>query len=316
MPWDEASTRGEFLTSAPEGFLRDEKLAALWRATPSAKEVLAAGVEQYDALYLAGGHGAMLDFAESDVKALVEAFWTSGRVVAAVCHGPAGLIRAVDAEGAPVVKGRRATGFTNSEEEAVGKNEVVPFMLETRLVELGALFEIRDDWQPHVVVDGQLITGQNPQSSFALAQAVAGALAPHAQVCHAQGDSYKTPTNQLSIPTIRPTPTRSPADPARGRGRAQARPRLRRHAQGRARHGGQGHAQGREHPPAGAHVAVARAAAPDDAHLRPGLAHRPPRPELRRLRIRGRQGEFRPLWRCGARELSFELHSQSHARCV
>ena len=158
-------------------------------ATPSAKEVLAAGVEQYDALYLAGGHGAMLDFAESDVKALVEAFWTSGRVVAAVCHGPAGLIRAVDAEGAPIVKGRRATGFTNSEEEGVGKNEAVPFMLETRLVELGALFEIRDDWQPHVVVDGQLITGQNPQSSFALAQAVAGALAPHAQVCEPQGDS-------------------------------------------------------------------------------------------------------------------------------
>ena len=192
VPWDEASTRGEFLTSAAEGFLRDEKLAALWRATPSAKEVLAAGVEQYDALYLPGGHGAMLDFVDSDeVKALVEAFWSSGRVVAAVCHGPAGLVNAVDAEGAPIVKGRRATGFTNSEEKAVGKDEAVPFMLETRLVELGALVQVRDDWQPHVVIDGQLITGQNPQSSFALAQAVAGALAPHAQVCDAQGDSYK-----------------------------------------------------------------------------------------------------------------------------
>jgi putative intracellular protease/amidase len=200
VPWDEASMKG---TSAAEGFLRDEK--NLWRATPSAKEVLAGGIESYDALYLPGGHGAMLDLAESeDVKALVEAFWTSGRVVAAVCHGPAGLVRAVAAEGAPLVKGRRVTAFTNAEEEAVGKDEAVPFMLETRLVELGALFEIRGEWEPHVVVDGQLITGQNPQSSFALAQAVAGALAPHAQVRRGEdiiekiSQNYNQPSNQHS----------------------------------------------------------------------------------------------------------------------
>lgn len=130
-------------------------------------------VATFDALYVPGGHGAMFDLAESALAAkAIGAAWDSGKIVASVCHGPAAFKNVVDASGDPIVKGRKVTAFTNSEEAAVGLTEAVPFLLETTLRELGADFEGVEDWHPHAVADGQLVTGQNPASSEAAAQKV------------------------------------------------------------------------------------------------------------------------------------------------
>ena len=132
----------------------------------------------YDAVFLPGGHGTMWDTAtDPGVCRAVEAAWAAGRLVAAVCHGPAGLVAARDAQGRPLVQGRRVSAFTNAEEDAVGLSGVVPFALETRLRELGARFESVPNWQPLAVRDGQLVTGQNPQSSAAVTAAVLQAFA-------------------------------------------------------------------------------------------------------------------------------------------
>lgn len=130
-------------------------------------------VTTYDALYIPGGHGAMYDLATSDLVAkVIGTAWDNGKVVASVCHGPAAFAKAKDANGDPIVKGRKVSAFTDSEEGGVGLADAVPFLLETRLRELGANFESVADWQPHAVADGQLVTGQNPASSEAAAEKV------------------------------------------------------------------------------------------------------------------------------------------------
>ncbi|MCE0505878.1 type 1 glutamine amidotransferase domain-containing protein [Roseivivax sp. GX 12232] len=130
-------------------------------------------IAEYDALYIPGGHGAMYDLAESDLVAkVIGSAWDQGKVVASVCHGPAAFSKAVDASGAPIVKGRKVSAFTDSEERGVGLAEAMPFLLESRLRELGADFEGVEDWQPHAVADGRLVTGQNPASSEGAAEKV------------------------------------------------------------------------------------------------------------------------------------------------
>ncbi|NIZ09505.1 type 1 glutamine amidotransferase domain-containing protein [Pseudooceanicola sp. HF7] len=130
-------------------------------------------VTAYDVLYIPGGHGAMFDLAESaEAAKVIGNAWDSGKIVASVCHGPAAFANVVDANGDPIVKGRKVTAFTDSEEEAVGLTKAVPFLLETKLRELGAEFESVGDWQPHAVADGRLVTGQNPASSEAAAKKV------------------------------------------------------------------------------------------------------------------------------------------------
>ena len=100
----------------------------------------------------------------------------ANKPVAAVCHAPAVLIHVNDAQGRPLVQGKRVTGFSNSEESAVGLSNIVPFLLEDKLIELGANYEKTDDWHPLAVIDGRLITGQNPASSEAVADALLKAL--------------------------------------------------------------------------------------------------------------------------------------------
>lgn len=130
-------------------------------------------VSDYDAVYIPGGHGAMWDLAESDLVAtFLGRAWDAGKVVASVCHGPAAFSKVRDVNGDPIVKGRKVSAFTDSEENSVGLADAVPFLLETRLRELGAVFEGVADWQPHSVADGKLITGQNPASSEGAAQKV------------------------------------------------------------------------------------------------------------------------------------------------
>jgi len=134
-------------------------------------------VSEYDAVFFPGGHGTMFDFPPShEVTELVTRFMDEGRVVAAVCHGPAALVTAKARDGAPLVKGRRVTAFTDAEEREVQLDRVVPFLLESRLRELGAEVHPAANWQVNVVVDANLVTGQNPQSSLATAEAVVAAL--------------------------------------------------------------------------------------------------------------------------------------------
>jgi putative intracellular protease/amidase len=114
----------------------------------------------------------MWDLAESsDSIALIESFYNSGKPVALVCHSP-GVLRHVTYNGAPLVKGKRVTGFTNGEEEAVHLTHVVPFLVEDELKRLGAIFEKLPNWQPFSIVNGRLITGQNPASSTSAAVAL------------------------------------------------------------------------------------------------------------------------------------------------
>jgi putative intracellular protease/amidase len=127
----------------------------------------------YDAVFFAGGHGTMWDFPESDdVAAVGEAIYDDGGVVAAVCHGPSALVGMSDPDGEPFVARRQLTGFTDSEEAAVEMTGTVPFLLESRLRELGAEVDGAADFTKKIVVDDRLVTGQNPASARAAAEAV------------------------------------------------------------------------------------------------------------------------------------------------
>ncbi|HYY28717.1 MAG TPA: type 1 glutamine amidotransferase domain-containing protein, partial [Chthoniobacterales bacterium] len=133
--------------------------------------------EDFDTVFYVGGHGPMWDLAEStDSISLIESFYNSGKPVALVCHSP-GVLHRVTYKGAPIVKGKRVTGFTNDEEEEVHLTNVVPFLVEDELKRLGAVFEKVPNWQPFSIVDGRLITGQNPASSTSAAQALLNLLA-------------------------------------------------------------------------------------------------------------------------------------------
>ncbi|MYM63421.1 type 1 glutamine amidotransferase domain-containing protein [Pseudomaricurvus sp. HS19] len=133
--------------------------------------------EAFDGIFYPGGHGPLWDLhSDSHSIALIEAFLAAGKPVAAVCHAPAVLLQAKQANGDPLVKGVKVTGFSNAEEAAVGLTDVVPYLLEEQLSSLGGLYQKVDDWNPLAVVDGLIITGQNPASSEAVANALIRAL--------------------------------------------------------------------------------------------------------------------------------------------
>ncbi len=128
--------------------------------------------EDFDTVFYPGGHGPMWDLAESpDSIALLESFYNSGKPIALVCHSP-GVLRHVMYQGEPLAKGKRVTGFTNEEEAEMQLTHVVPFLVEDELKRLGAKFEKVPNWQPFSIVDGRLITGQNPASSTSAAKAL------------------------------------------------------------------------------------------------------------------------------------------------
>lgn len=129
--------------------------------------------KDYVAIYYAGGHGAMWDFPENaEIAKIATAIYENNGVVGAVCHGPAGLVNIKLTNGKYLVDGKKVNAFTNEEEIAVKLEKVVPFALETKLIERGAKFEKSGLWQPHVTVDGRLVTGQNPQSAKGVGEAV------------------------------------------------------------------------------------------------------------------------------------------------
>lgn len=151
-----------------------------FKADPVAQRVLASTVKlesvnanDFDAVFYPGGHGPLWDLAESGISiALIEAFDRANKPIGFVCHAP-GVLRHVKAiNGDPLVKGRRVSGFTNSEEAAVGLTDIVPFLVEDELIALGGLYQKGDDWLSFVVEDGLLVTGQNPDSSEETAKAL------------------------------------------------------------------------------------------------------------------------------------------------
>jgi len=150
---------------------------AATQALASTKKLSSVRVEDFDAVFYPGGHGPLWDLAESaQSRALIESTLAAGKPLGAVCHAP-GVLRHVKApDGSPLVKGKRVTGFANSEEEAVGLSQIVPFLVEDMLKAAGGTYSKGGDWQSHVVTDGLLITGQNPASSAAAAEALLHAL--------------------------------------------------------------------------------------------------------------------------------------------
>ncbi|EIK94413.1 ThiJ/PfpI family protein [Pseudomonas sp. M47T1] len=174
-PLDPKSDEPDFQTELTQRF----------KADPAAQQALASTVkldsvhaQDFDGVFYPGGHGPLWDLAESPVSiALIEAFERAGKPIAFVCHAPGVLRHVKAADGQPLVKGRRVSGFTNSEEEGVGLTDVVPFLVEDEFKALGALYEKGPDWQSFVIEDGKLITGQNPGSSEAVAKALLKQLA-------------------------------------------------------------------------------------------------------------------------------------------
>ncbi len=151
-------------------FLQDDAVARQLAGTKRLSEVRAT---DYDTVYFLGGHGTMWDLpTDPSVAAVARTIYENDGVVAAVCHGPAALVGITLGSGRPIVAGKKVAAFTNAEEEAAGLTDAVPFLLETRLTELGATVETGPNFTENVVVDGRLVTGQNPQSAAGVAREV------------------------------------------------------------------------------------------------------------------------------------------------
>lgn len=169
-PLDPKSDEPDAQTAATDRFRKD---AAAQSALASTALLSSVRADDYDAVFYPGGHGPLWDLAEDKNSiALIEALYKAGKPVAAVCHAPGVLRHVKDADGQPLVKGKRVTGFTNSEEEAVQLTNVVPFLVEDMLREKGGIYSKADDWASYTVTDGLLLTGQNPASSEATAEAL------------------------------------------------------------------------------------------------------------------------------------------------
>lgn len=174
-PLDPKSDAPDAQTDATHRFREDDEAQ---EALASTERLDTIDVTAYDAVFYPGGHGPLWDLAEDATSiALIETAIEGGTPVAAVCHAPAVLRHTKAADGSPLVSGKSVTGFTNSEEEAVQLTDVVPFLVEDMLKENGGTFSRTEDWGVHVVRDGLLITGQNPASSEAAAEALLELLA-------------------------------------------------------------------------------------------------------------------------------------------
>ena len=169
-PLDPVSDAPDAQTDATRRFKSDTSAQALLARTG---KLAAVSTKNFDALFYPGGHGPLWDLAEDvDSVKLIESMAAEGKTVAAVCHAPGVLRHVKAADGSPLVKGKKVTGFTNTEEAAVNLTDIVPFLVEDMLVKNGGEYSKGADWKPYVVTHGKLITGQNPASSEAAARAV------------------------------------------------------------------------------------------------------------------------------------------------
>jgi putative intracellular protease/amidase len=162
-PLDPKSDAPDAQTEMTKRFKNDAEGQALLANTRKLDEVSAA---DFDTVFYPGGHGPLWDLTGNATSiALIESFIKARKPVAAVCHAPAALVQVRDVDGEYLVKNKRVTGFTNTEEEGVQLTEVVPFLLEDKLKEIGGDYSKGPDWSSYVLVDGLLVTGQNPASS-------------------------------------------------------------------------------------------------------------------------------------------------------
>jgi putative intracellular protease/amidase len=169
-PMDPKSGGNDSQTSATERFRADKEAQAALAHTIKLSEISPA---DYDALFYPGGHGPLWDLAEDKNSiALIEGMYAQGKPVSAVCHAPGVFRHAKSPDGLPLVQGKSVTGFSNSEEAAVGLTEIVPFLVEDELQRNGGNYSKGADWQPYSVREGNLITGQNPASSEVVAKTV------------------------------------------------------------------------------------------------------------------------------------------------
>ena len=167
-PLDPKSNEPANQTDQTRRFEQDAAATAQLAATVRLDSVSQA---DFDTVFYPGGHGPLWDLAEDrNSIELIQAFLAAGKPVALVCHAPGVLRHVQTPDGAPLVQGKQVTGFANSEEEAAGLTDVVPFLVEDELKAQGGLYTKVADWAPHVVTDGLLITGQNPASSTRAAQ--------------------------------------------------------------------------------------------------------------------------------------------------
>ena len=167
-PIDPKSNEPDFQTPATVRFNKDKETQDIL-----AKTIKLANVNQadYDAVFYPGGHGPLWDLAEDKNSiALIESFYNSNKPVSAVCHAPAVFKHTKNSNGTPLVKGKKVTGFSNTEEEAVQLTNIVPFLVEDMLKDNGAEYSKVEDWNPYAIEDGLLITGQNPASSESVAE--------------------------------------------------------------------------------------------------------------------------------------------------
>jgi putative intracellular protease/amidase len=173
-PLDPKSNEPAFQTDDTRRFEADPAAMAQLASTLRLADV---DQSDFDAVFYPGGHGPLWDLAEDTTSiVLIESFLAAGKPTALVCHAPGVLRHVKTPEGRPLVEGKRVTGFANSEEEAVGLTDVVPFLVEDELKAKGGLYSRGPDWGSYVLQDGLLITGQNPGSSFAAARALVDAL--------------------------------------------------------------------------------------------------------------------------------------------
>ena len=173
-PLDPKSHEPDFQTDDTRRFDNDQNAQDLLANTVKLAEMK---VEDFDAVFYPGGHGPLWDLHnDNDSIALIEEFIAAGKPVATVCHAPAVLLKAKDQNGDPLVKGKKVTGFSNSEESAVELTDVVPYLVEDQLIAMGGTYQKVEDWNSLAVVDGLIITGQNPGSSAAVAESLLKAL--------------------------------------------------------------------------------------------------------------------------------------------
>ena len=169
-PLDPKSDEPDFQTAATARF-KDDKQAQ--DALAGSLKLADISPDDFDAVFYPGGHGPLWDLAEDrNSISLIEVMYAAGKTVAAVCHAPAVFRHTEAPDGSPLVEGKSVTGFSNSEEAAVELTDIVPFLLEDELQMIGANYSKSSDWHPYVVTDGNLVTGQNPASSEAVAQAL------------------------------------------------------------------------------------------------------------------------------------------------
>jgi putative intracellular protease/amidase len=169
-PLDPRSDTADFQTDDTRRFRADPAAEASLASTVKLSGISA---KDYDAVFYCGGHGAMWDVAEDPVSiALVETMFAANKPVSAVCHGSAVFRHPKGPDGAPLVRGKKVAGFTNTEEAAIGLTEVVPYLVEDMLKQNGGIYSKADNFQSHAVADGNLVTGQNPASSKKVANEV------------------------------------------------------------------------------------------------------------------------------------------------